>query len=352
MNGVRRGAWPLQRGLVTAVLLMLLQLLSSTAHPAAVLISCGNELQQAECGQIPFQATTERTACCATYAAMPSVFVALHNGSNGGAGGLNTQAQPLESPPASPSPPKCPLPPGASAQSPPPRPDLEAAAIETGGAGSPLRALWRSAACASFTPATLPVFTRAKSDSNPNVTVANLQAPLLDRTTVLRVRRAALAAASNGSPRATTVAANAAAWSHVRPGSNFTHPGGPAGASELAHMRAALSSGVEPQVSLLQAMLSGAGVPRKIYDPVSCWHPPTDTPADGYHGPFAMPSAIIRYGGVNDVTAGSACAFNYPLTAPQALCGHVALVELDGQMVRACAAAAAQGGHIAIAKKM
>lgn len=64
----------------------------------------------------------------------------------------------------------------------------------------------------------------------------------------------------------------------------------------------------------------------------SGWHPPTNTPLD-YPGPYATPTIDIKWSGINSNKA--KCPENYPKGPPEApeyLCGHISLVELDGQM--------------------
>ncbi|WIA43021.1 hypothetical protein OEZ86_009555 [Tetradesmus obliquus] len=136
---------------------------------------------------------------------------------------------------------------------------------------------------------------------------------------------------SSSSSNNGSISTDAAAWSRINSISGFMHPGTCAGPAELAFMLQQLRSGSEPQASALHSLLTGLRVPPKVMDAVSGWAPPTDCSPDNYTGPYPMPVALIRYGGLNDPSQGQ-CAPNYPPGAPAHICGHVSFVELDGQM--------------------
>eukprot|EP00775_Hariotina_reticulata_P012621 gene12621-12751_t len=111
----------------------------------------------------------------------------------------------------------------------------------------------------------------------------------------------------------------------------FRHPGVVVGAAELTLMQHRLSQGAEPQSTAVKQLLTGAGVPAKVYaGPIANWSAAVNTSLS-YPGPYPMAVLLAKYGGVNDAQAGGPCPVNYPAGAPRQICGHVSLVELDAQ---------------------
>lgn len=60
------------------------------------------------------------------------------------------------------------------------------------------------------------------------------------------------------------------------------------------------------------------------------WAVPEDTPRT-CAGPYTMPTLDVLWSGLSGQRM--VCPTSYPTQAPQELCGHVAAVELDAQMV-------------------
>lgn len=71
----------------------------------------------------------------------------------------------------------------------------------------------------------------------------------------------------------------------VNPTSGFIHPGGIAGPAEIALMKLRIDSNDPLVTAALNKMLTGQGVPPKVYP--GGWYPPTGTPLD-YGGPYAV----------------------------------------------------------------
>ena len=118
--------------------------------------------------------------------------------------------------------------------------------------------------------------------------------------------------------------------------SGFVHPAALAGPAELMLMQERLQQQKQPQWAAQRSLLSGGGVRPKFYSVPGTgrkWAPPTDCPPEGYRGPYAVREIDIDWGGADfRPVQQRPCAKSFDPHAPQQLCGHLSLVELDAVM--------------------
>lgn len=321
---------------------------------AAAAVECGSAEQLTQCGWLPVSPASSAdelasyAACCALHRPFPLTPAAAAVRS-----AAEQQAAALA-----------------------PRPDLDLS--PAGRYGTPPDWLWGAppggvvngkpaASCVPRGAAGVPTF----SASPRGVAIKSVPAPRqLTRAQVAAVKAAALAQPRNpvaAAVRRLELRLRLQARRTVGRGTAtpFRHPAGLVGPVELALMLYRVQRRAPPTSAALDSMLTGAGVVPKFYrfNATLLWSPPVDTPATP-PGPHAMarvamkcvvrwppllllrlrawldrsPRALntarppaCRWGGVESDLA--ACPANYPAFAPRAICGHVAWVELDAQML-------------------
>ena len=178
-----------------------------------------------------------------------------------------------------------------------------------------------------FVPVQLPAI--PDSSSKP-VQLTTQFVPRLSTASIRRVKLHALAEL----PSSSRSEVQEVHW--VDKHSGFTHPASIAGPAELVLMQRRLLHRQEPQLAAQRALLSGGGVRPKYYtNPESGrkWAAPTDCPAEGYKGPYAVPEVNIDWGGLDAKPIKQrVCAETFDPNAPQQMCGHLSFVELDAVM--------------------
>lgn len=172
-----------------------------------------------------------------------------------------------------------------------------------------------SSGCTAAIKVDVPVFL-----NGGKVQIVQQTVPQLTKDAVQKIQQAALAATPSD------VQQGAARLRTVSKASGFLHPGTCMGPVEVATMQYRVRNGVEPQATAKDALLSGAGVPPKLYP--GNWSVPQATPLS-YSGPYAMETIDIKWSGIN--TDKVVCPQHYPAAAPSILCGHISLVEFDAE---------------------
>jgi hypothetical protein len=298
---------------------------------------CGNELQTIQCSAIPFKYTADRITCCNLYAT-PDLGTGQHTDQASMA--VASLSHPTALGTAEPAPKVQPhdftpvTDPGSSGGSNASQPDLDEfltsnRTVDQIQITARLHELY-AAGCMDKSLVSIPMFVN-DSASTEQINAHIQPVPQLSSHLIQRIKARALS-------QIKSIAAARPVWKLLRKWDAnhrivFKHPGVVSSASELVLMQHRLLQGAPVQAVAVQQLLTGAGVPPKMYEgPTANWSVAVNTSLD-YQGPYAMAVLLAKYGGVNDAQAGGPCPANYPVGAPTQICGHVSLVELDGQEV-------------------
>ncbi|GBF98901.1 hypothetical protein Rsub_11539 [Raphidocelis subcapitata] len=281
---------------------------------------CSSEWQIVMCADVPLNATAELAACCSEHAPRPVTAAAAVAGAKAEA---DTAARLVK------------------------RPDLD---LARGPYSQPPD--WFFWHCIKKLEARVPSF-RRDGDGETQAEVLPQPVPELTPDLIRQIKARALSSAppeqrdllaslTANATRASAAAAPAARrlLSGAPPAPRaFAHPGGYAGAAELAALQHRLQSGEALQAAARDNLLTGRWVPRNGGSR-SRWSAPAGTPAEDYGGPYATEVVRVDIGGLTNNR--SLCHPNYPAGADQLRCGHVSFVELDSaQAYKAAAAYAA-----------
>lgn len=253
-------------------------------------VPCESEQQQVMCGTIPFRAVGERIVCCQLYRP-DSISVVTEAGvapvAPAAAGGVDSSTGVGTAAPA-------PVAAGSTApniaQSSGPLPDrsdlysLDGASTSSNMSDSSFmndrQAFPRT--CTTFVHAHVPVFTNSTATTE-EMNAAFQLVPELRTDMIQSIKNHTLQSLQTSQD--SDLQSLLQRYSSISSSSGgFKHPGGYAGAAELAFMQQQLSANAEPQTTAMRSLISGEGVPVKTFGSGSTWALPRGCPAIDYEG--------------------------------------------------------------------
>lgn len=144
--------------------------------------------------------------------------------------------------------------------------------------------------CISKAAVQMPTFYR-DSNNQTQIRMSTQNVPILSPGLIARIKSSALMSTSR---TMRTVRSSINSMSKAATPSSFIHPIGYTGAAELAFMQARLAQRAPLQMAASDSLLTGQGVPLKVYS--GGWYFRTDCPAQNYGGPFTMQTFMADYG--------------------------------------------------------